>query len=148
MFWAWAKFSIWVSRIVAGSGVPAAADIEEQKKNRAGFLVFTDKHIWRKLWAPCMCCSSKLWTPMLKFTAQALWMTVVTESKSSENISLPTPRSFLLNSPGSALILANSLAESARFRVFSDARTLLTASSLEEARTRHTTFLTLSRGRS
>ena len=61
-----------VSGMMAGDGVPKAVAMEEQKKNRAGAGVETERENWTRLWMPLMCCSSKLRMPRLKFTAHAL----------------------------------------------------------------------------
>jgi hypothetical protein len=60
-----------VSPMLAGSGVPAAAEIEEQKKRDAGLGVETERQRFRRLCVPRICCCSKLETPRLKLTAHA-----------------------------------------------------------------------------
>lgn len=57
--------------MVAGMGVPAAAEMEEQKYKDAGNLVLTERQTLRRLCVPRMCCVSKVDTPMLKLTAHA-----------------------------------------------------------------------------
>ncbi len=60
------------SGMVAGGGVPRAVAMEEQKRNRAGRGVETERERWMRLWRPLMCWCSKLRMPRLKLTAHAL----------------------------------------------------------------------------
>src|SRR4051812_10823359 len=90
------------SGTVPGRGVPAADETDEQKKKRA---LSPCEVVWQKLIKFCtatMCSFSKLCTEILKFTAQALWMTRVSFERSSSSLFVPKPKSDLLRSDGTA----------------------------------------------
>jgi len=46
--------------MTAGKGVPAAAEIEEQKNSLAGDGVVVLRQMFSRLYVPLMCCFSKL----------------------------------------------------------------------------------------
>lgn len=125
-----------VSLILAGSGVPAAAEIELQKKKRAGRGVCTDRHRRRKLCAPAMWCVSNEATPMLKFTAQALWTTAVRVLRRWESVAASRPRSGQLKSLGRAVTFESCTAEGWRLRCAREVCTRASASAGDGARTR------------
>ena len=126
--------------MVAGRGVPAAAEIEEQKKSFAGSGVLTFKHVLSRLKVPLMCCFSKLWTPKLKLTAQAQWMTVVRLFWSVLTVDLGSPRSSRLRSDGKQRILS-TFSRLLTFLVASVEKTRSLAICGDVARTRQYTAL-------
>lgn len=81
------------SGTLPGLGDPPDAETDEQKKNRAGLGVSTDWHNWMRLWTAFICWPSKLWTGMLKLTAQALWITIVSFDFRSARRAAPRPKS-------------------------------------------------------
>lgn len=86
--------------MAAGRGVPAAAEIEEQKNNLAGVVVVMLRHRFKRWYVPLMCCFSKLWTPRLKLTAHAECIIVVNDFRSVFKVSPSSPRSSRLKSDG------------------------------------------------
>jgi len=134
--------------MVAGLGVPEAEDTELQKKNCAGFGSWVDKQRFRRLYTPRICWVSKDWTPRLKLTAQAEWITCVRVDLSSSRFLDVRPRSERLKSLGKAMIFFLSSSEGKTLILLRDSWMRFQASSSLEALTRAQIFETSFRFRS